>query len=146
MPLTGSKSLVIVSARVAELSAPLEFISQAAVSVNDAPAPTNCWYRVFSLTVMVWLALALLLANAMGACCCRPLVTLRPPESFVVVSQTLTVSAAAPANRIGNRTSAAAATSVAAATRMRLPDGAGSVRFPDMTGPSVVRAGGSGDR
>jgi len=43
-------------------SAPLEFISHAAVSVNEAPAPTNCWYLVPSLTVMVWLAAGLLAA------------------------------------------------------------------------------------
>ena len=54
MPLFGSNSLVIVAFLVAGDSAPLVSISQAEVSVNDAPAPTNCWYLVFSLTVMVW--------------------------------------------------------------------------------------------
>jgi len=34
-------------------------------------------------------------ANVTGACCCRPRVTFRPPESFVEVSQMFTVSPAA---------------------------------------------------
>jgi hypothetical protein len=43
MPVFGSNSLRMVSSRVAWDSAPLEFISHAAVSVKDAPPPSNCW-------------------------------------------------------------------------------------------------------
>lgn len=43
MPSVGEKSFFIVSSRVAWLSAPLPFISQAAVSVNEAPPPVNVW-------------------------------------------------------------------------------------------------------
>ena len=52
MPLVGLNNDVITESRVAADSAPLEFSSQAAVSVKDAPPPTNCWKRVFSSTVM----------------------------------------------------------------------------------------------
>src|SRR4051812_14860183 len=97
IPAVGLNSEVITDARVPAESAPLEFINQAAVSVKEAPAPMNCWYRVFSLTVMVWPAAALVAANAIGVCACRPRVTLRPPGSLVVVSQMLTGSAAADA-------------------------------------------------
>src|SRR5215469_11449318 len=120
MPLVGENSAVITWLRVVADSAPLEFSSQAAVSVNDAPAPMNCWYVVFSLTVTLWLPAALVLANEMADCCCRPRVTLRPPESFVVVSQMLTVSAAALAKRSGRSTSPAARTAAAPSTRYRI--------------------------
>ena len=43
MPLVGENSAVITELRVLADSAPQEFISHAAVSVNDAPAPMNCW-------------------------------------------------------------------------------------------------------
>ena len=70
----------ITVSRALAVSAPLPLISQAAVSVNAAPAPSNCWYVVFSLTVMVWLPAPLVLAKAIGVCCCRPRVTLRGEE------------------------------------------------------------------
>ena len=43
MPVVGLNRLFITVLRVDALSAPLLFISQAAVSVKDAPAPVNCW-------------------------------------------------------------------------------------------------------
>ena len=61
----------------------------------DAPAPTNCWYLVFSLTVTTWPPLPVPDVKLTGDCCCRPRVTLRPVESLVVVSQMFTVSPAA---------------------------------------------------
>jgi len=85
MPAVGLNSLVMTSLRVPAESAPLPLMSQAAVSVNEAPAPSNCWYVVFSLTVIVWLALPVLPAKFTGVCCCRPRVTVRPPPSLVVV-------------------------------------------------------------
>src|SRR5690348_1822313 len=117
MPLFGSNRLVMTELRVALDRAPLEFISQAAVSVNDAPAPTNFWYLVFSFTVIVWAPPGLLPAKEIGACCCRPRVTLRPPESFVVVNQMLTVSEAAAAGRGRNHSSAATRASTPAMAR-----------------------------
>src|SRR3569833_3503096 len=94
MPLFGSNRVCITWVRVDELSAPLLVISQAAVSVNDAPAPVNCWDRVFSLTVRFCAPLPPF-PKAIGGCCCSPRVTWRPPESSVVVSQMLTLSPAA---------------------------------------------------
>jgi hypothetical protein len=82
MPAVGLNSLVITSLRVAADSAPLPLMSQAAVSVNE---PSNCWYVVFSSTVIVWLAPPVLPAKLTGVCCCRPRVTVRPPLSLVVV-------------------------------------------------------------
>ena len=93
---------------------PLLFSSQAAVSVNDAPPPSNGWYVVFSLTVMVWLAEPPAGPKVIGVCCCRPRVTLRPPASLVVVSQTLTCSPAAWAGGAVPKPSPAAATHKAA--------------------------------
>lgn len=43
MPSVGENSLVMVAFRVAADSAPLLFISQAAVSVKDAPPPVKVW-------------------------------------------------------------------------------------------------------
>lgn len=43
IPVAGSKSFFSVASRVAPLSAPLLFSSQAAVSVKDAPPPSNRW-------------------------------------------------------------------------------------------------------
>ncbi len=43
MPSVGENSLRMVSSRVAAVSAPLLFSNQAAVSVNEAPPPVNCW-------------------------------------------------------------------------------------------------------
>ena len=61
----------------------------------EAPPPSNCWYVTPSFTVTVWLAVPPAGPKAMAACCCRPRVTLRPPESDVVVSQMFTGSLAA---------------------------------------------------
>ena len=122
MPAFGSNSFVIVASRVAGLSAPLEFSSHAAVSVNEAPAPANCWYRTFSSTVTVSSAAALVPANATGACCCSPRMTVRPPGSPVVVSHTLTVSPAAAADRSGSAAIAAPSSSTAAKTPLDTRD------------------------
>src|SRR6266700_6828077 len=95
MPLFGSKILLIVAFLVVADSAPLLPSRKADVSVIDAPAPTNCWNLVFSLTVMFWPLLALPAAKLIGACCCRPRVTLRAAEALVLVSQMFTVAIAA---------------------------------------------------
>lgn len=52
IPSVGENSLRIVASRVLCDRAPLLFISQAAVSVKEAPPPVKVWYRVFSSTVM----------------------------------------------------------------------------------------------
>src|SRR5439155_15050612 len=115
---SGWKRLRMTVSRVSSLSALLLFISQAAVSVNDATAPTNCWYRLFSSTVTVWLAAGLLSAKEIGVVCfSRPRTTDRPPGSLVVVSQMLTGSAAASAERRGTATAAAAITAAASSRR-----------------------------
>src|SRR3981189_6388 len=67
---------------------------------------------------MVWFAAALLAAKEMGVCCCRPRVTLRPPESEVVVSQMLTGSLAAKAD---------GATAIATAPAATAPAPAGAI-------------------
>src|SRR5687767_2538659 len=99
MPSVGWKSRRITSSRVAALTGPPRS-RYAVVSVIDAPPPSNAWYLTFSLTVTVFDAPGLLAANATGACCCRPRVTVRPPESDVVVSQTFTCSLAAYAGEV----------------------------------------------
>lgn len=43
MPSAGENSLRMVASRVAWVRAPLPSISQAAVSVKDAPPPENDW-------------------------------------------------------------------------------------------------------
>lgn len=43
MPSVGENSLRIVSSRLAWVSAPLPSISQAAVSVKEAPPPVKVW-------------------------------------------------------------------------------------------------------
>src|SRR6201999_578703 len=101
IPVLGSNSLRMVSSRVVEDSAPEEFISHAAVSVNDAPAPSNCWYVVPSLTLMVAWPDPLPAEKLIGVCCCRPRLTTRPPPSDVVVSQMFTCSPAAWAGAAG---------------------------------------------
>src|SRR5436190_11540496 len=135
MPLTGSKSFCITALRVSGVSAPLPFISQAAVSVNDAPAPSNCWKVTFSSTVTVWLAPALLPAKLTGACGCSPRVTFRPPPSSVVVSQTLTGSPAANADG-----ASATPTPPAARTRAAAMTGIAD-RFTRMVGSPFTRWG-----
>src|SRR5512142_1081885 len=120
MPSTGSNSLVMVASRVEADSAPLPCISQAAVSVNDAPAPSNCWYVVFSSTVTVWPAEPPE-PNDTGACCWRPRVTLRPWLSLVVVSQTLTVPASALAWCGSRRPVPNPAAATASATTVTMP-------------------------
>ena len=110
------------------------------MSVIDAPAPTNCWYLVFSFTVMIWPPPPLPEANEIGVCCCRPRVTLRPPESLVVVSQILTLSEAAAAGGSGSAISIAGTASNAATASLRaLPRRSGPGRDMvkyDMSSPS----------
>src|SRR5881394_2751883 len=71
MPAVGEKSLLMTASRVAALTGPPR--SRYAVeSVMDAPAPSNCWYVVPSLTVMVWLAVPPAEPNEKLGCWARP--------------------------------------------------------------------------
>src|SRR5689334_2402841 len=78
---------------------------------------------------MVWLAEPLLDAKAIGVCCCRPRVTLRPAESLVVVSQMLTLSLAACASVGGSAVNATAAASAPSAARGRILDMGGVLPY-----------------
>jgi hypothetical protein len=77
---------------------------------------------VFSLTVMVVGAAALVAAKAIGVCACRPRVTARPPPSEVVVRTMETCSPAASAVAVGRTAAAVAASSTLAATHSTFGD------------------------
>src|ERR1700722_7651300 len=119
MPLVGLNRLLITWLRVVADSALLLPSKEAAVSVIEAPAPTNCWYLLFSFTEMVTPPLPLPEVNEIGVCCWSPRVTLRPPESLVVVSQMFTASLAACAGAASRRPPVASTPPVTATIRAR---------------------------